>query len=271
VVRTPSDQVRTTHRRAQRRRAPGVPSAGWPLSLLRKVPSCSVAHELAAQVRSTVGASARERLDIEAVVEAGGFVVDDVRMNATSGGCRGLLQPALRHGFRICVDPSPLSGGARRRRRAFVIAHEIGHSFFYDRARQRPTRLQPAGSRAEERFCNQFARALLLPPEWLGALKPRADLVFTIADQYDVSAETTARSLAASHPARPFVALAYWTRSDCELTLQWSGGQPEIPSLSPAVLFSRGRKPAQVRGSSLVASRARNPPSRQVAAVFSAA
>jgi hypothetical protein len=55
------------------------------------------------------------------------------------------------------LDPLP--------RQRFSIAHELGHTFFYDRSLEPPARLLRIGGKAEERFCDEFAGELLLPNE----------------------------------------------------------------------------------------------------------
>jgi len=52
-------------------------------------------------------------------------------------------------------------------RRRFTIAHEIGHLWLQQNRSGVPD-VSPGGH-AEERFCNAFAAALLMPPNWIGA------------------------------------------------------------------------------------------------------
>jgi hypothetical protein len=64
-----------------------------------------------------------------------------------------------------------LRTGVAPARRRFSIAHEIGHTFFYKRGvgglRHQVGILSEQELKAEEAICDQFARALLVPPEFL--------------------------------------------------------------------------------------------------------
>ncbi len=69
-------------------------------------------------------------------------------------------------GFQIIVDESLRTQSLRRMLR-FTIAHEIGHTFLFDIERLPPTRFSWLSSfdRSEEKLCNIFASALLMPDE----------------------------------------------------------------------------------------------------------
>lgn len=68
---------------------------------------------------------------------------------------------------------TPVKGGfiialkrAAGSRDIFSLAHEIGHTFFYDTAPSTPVRLQrDLGGHAEERLCDVFAAELLMPEQ----------------------------------------------------------------------------------------------------------
>src|SRR5207237_1403015 len=128
---------------------------------------------------------------------------------------QALLRPWRDHCFQICVDPTPprvqveASEDTRRHRIRFRVAHEIGHGFFFDRSWPTPRRLAPIGRREEEDFCNEFARVLLVPASQVARAEPIAESVFALADRFDVSAEVSARALAAGHPNRLLVALGF--------------------------------------------------------------
>ena len=81
----------------------------------------------------------------------------------SSLGCRAKLIPVER-GFEIRVDES-LRYRFRRENWRFTIAHEIGHTFFYDLDTVVPRRYPgiPVGNIPEERFCDLFACELLMP------------------------------------------------------------------------------------------------------------
>jgi hypothetical protein len=50
-------------------------------------------------------------------------------------------------------------------RRRFTIAHEVGHLWLQKHREEIAG--APNGGHAEERFCNEFAAALLMPPAWI--------------------------------------------------------------------------------------------------------
>lgn len=91
-------------------------------------------------------------------------------------------------------------------RRRFGIAHEIGHTFFYDLDCDPPRRLFPRetfhllGERKEEDICNAFARELLMPVEIIqgdiGNFSNRnLQVIIELATKYLVSPEVAARRL----------------------------------------------------------------------------
>jgi len=130
-------------------------------------------------------------------------------LDAKSGGNEALLIPSAEGGFEILVDPwsaaslPEQSEVARhyvsRRRLRFRIAHEIGHSFFYDR-RIRPAKRLLRHSAAEEAFCDVFASALLVPQSLVVRRGPTAKTVSELSRALDVSAEMAGRALAKAHP-----------------------------------------------------------------------
>jgi hypothetical protein len=119
------------------------------------------------------------------------------------------------------MDSGGVAPRVRPQRERFLLAHELAHTFFYDRTRDTPRRAFPGGSASEEAFCNAFARALLVP-DWVIADGPASpSRVFELASAFDVSAEVAARALADSHPSEPLVALGY--EDDGGLHVQWAG------------------------------------------------
>jgi Zn-dependent peptidase ImmA (M78 family) len=99
-----------------------------------------------------------------------------------------------------------LSKETAEERKRFSIAHEIGHTFFYDLRTTSPMRLIPIrrGSKAaakEEDICHAFARSLLLPFELLAdMLRQTEDLtpldqICTIARKFRVSIECAVRRI----------------------------------------------------------------------------
>lgn len=237
-------------------------SARWPRHTLLRVPPLGVASELAARVRMALGLDDTRCVGIRALLREGGFVLREMDLRVGRGGHQALLQP-LDTGFRICIDTSlslvASTRVTRRHRARFRIAHEIGHSFFYDRSAARPRRLFPVGSAAEEDFCTEFARALLVPPGAVARCPAEASEVFSLAAKYDVSAELAARAFAGFHPGRPEVALAFWPHGGADLRRQWA-----TSALSWAHLAGTARVPDTTGASQCV-----DPARRQIVAVFS--
>ena len=90
-----------------------------------------------------MGSSAveRGRCDLQAICRIGMFLPkrDDRRFADSSHDA--LMVPRRDGVFVILVDPIPKSGAmiapdVGRHRNRFRIAHEIGHSFFYDRSKK---------------------------------------------------------------------------------------------------------------------------------------
>lgn len=115
-------------------------------------------------------------------------------------------------GFLIAVNPevpAPIPDEATRRRRLrFRLAHEIGHSFFYDRS-HRPAQRALAPSRREEDFCQQFASALLVPPEPAATCPWDVGSLMAIRERFDISMHAAAWALVNSQP-RLSIALLRW-------------------------------------------------------------
>jgi hypothetical protein len=213
----------------------------WPrLSVIPNAMS-DVSGDLARLVRQSVGASAMAALDLSAVAKAGGFRPRRGDLGAGEGGREALLLPAARDRFDIVVDPTPRGGWAASEdpcgrtatyRVRFRVAHEIGHSFFYERSAGLPRRVSRPGSAAEESFCDRFAQDLLVPPDVFERVTTAED-VFTIADRCAVSVEVAARAFACS-PSLPRVAVLYWPRPDSivrQVEIQWAS-DPRIGSRS---------------------------------------
>jgi IrrE N-terminal-like domain len=160
---------------------------------------------LATEVRQALRV-ADGRLDPERCCAVAGIEVADASLGAT--GCEALLLPRAQ-GLRILINVDfgrPSDALLTRRRRRFRIAHEFGHAFFYSRRSGRPRRCLPPGGRAEERFCDEFARSLLAPPP---TRYVDAAGVAALKTRYDVSLEVAARTTAASALA-PRVGLWWW-------------------------------------------------------------
>ena len=188
-------------------------SASWPHCRYDQVPAPKEAARLVAAVRASVGAGSGY-ISLMRVCEAGGFrpralsfgdvmPVGSVKGQDGDRELQALLVPGPR-GFDVYVNADAPSKGASaevvRRRSRFRLAHEIGHSFFYDRRQFVPERVSP-GTVGEERFCDLFASLLLVPEDALPLnLSPEA--IRVISDRLDVSMEVVARAAADSAAGR---------------------------------------------------------------------
>src|ERR1700687_5339224 len=63
------------------------------------------------------------------------------------------------------------------RRQRFSIAHELGHTFFYDRSMRPARRLPQRVSNREEQFCDVFAGELLAPVATIPASPSLQDVI----------------------------------------------------------------------------------------------
>jgi IrrE N-terminal-like domain len=212
------------------------PVDAWPHTALSHVPALRSAAQIAAAVRAAVlpvGRAAAPLSDFRTICRAGSFEVSQITLSAAAGQQEALLIPMDGNRFGICVDPTPrggwsrirpaIRGKLRRHRHRFRVAHEIAHTFFYDRTAGRPRRLI-AGSPEEELFCDEFARALLVPPDAVCRRPVTAASVFSLHRDYAVSVEVAARAIASGHRGTR-VALWYEHRTDGWL-LQWANATP---------------------------------------------
>jgi hypothetical protein len=214
----------------------GARALAWPDLRYASVPRTPEAHSLAAAVRSAVlpaGRRDRPLADYRAVARAGRLRISQETLSAAAGQEEALLIPLHGNAFSIAVDPAPKGGWSRirpavradlrRHRHRFRVAHEIAHTFFYERGGARPRRLL-RGSAEEEEFCDEFARALLLPVAAVRKRRPSPASVFSLHRDYDVSVEVAARAVAAS---RPGTQVALWHEHPRDgWLLQWSNLAP---------------------------------------------
>jgi hypothetical protein len=185
--------------------------------------------------REVVGVGVDEAVDdFGLLLAAGGFSVAEADLKADEGGHEALMFPGADGLLHIRVDSRPKAGWAtecaelrsetRRHRLRFRVAHEVAHSFFYRRTGD-VARRQRRSSPGEERFCDLFASALLVPPAAVLRRPARAASVIALHEHYDVSVEVAARALAQARPNYD-VALGYWRgRVGCcqnRVEVQWA-------------------------------------------------
>ena len=233
---------------------------GWEATRFVSVPALEVAAELAhAVARAALGdnwESASGRCDLREICRQGGFNAQRLDRRFSTSSHDALLVPQQNGTFSILVDPLPknevtLADDLARHRNRFRIAHEIGHSFFYDRRVPPPLRLFPCSDK-EEAFCDEFASALLVPRSIIRNITPSPANVFVIAQKYDVSVELAARAVAKVHPAISIAGLL-WKPHPTKagrpnLRVAWSAGPRFIPR--NAALHSETVSRAAIEGES---------------------
>lgn len=168
---------------------------------------------------------------------AGRFDLLEVDLAVDRGGHEALMFPGVDGRLLIRVDARPkqpwatscdgLREQTRRHRLRFRVAHEVAHSFFYDRDAH-GARRRRRSTPAEERFCDHFASVLLLPPAAVHAMPATAESVLALHQRFDVSVETAARRLAEAQPTVD-IAVGFWReREPCtaeHVRLQWSSAR----------------------------------------------
>lgn len=150
---------------------PTLLSVELPSTRFLAPPAVEQASRLALTVREALGIGASDPVDVEAMISGLGWQVQRRHLDADWGGVQALMAPAA-GGFLFVVDPRPspacpsgsLNVGVEVLERAIFsrrLAHELGHVFFYDTGS--PARRLLRHSEAEEKYCDAFAAALLLP------------------------------------------------------------------------------------------------------------
>jgi hypothetical protein len=187
----------------------------WPDVTLAVPPSLASAEALAGAVRKATGTRPDTRQGLSPLLALGGFHLRPGRLSARGGGIEAALAPLADGRFALTVDTEPRGGWGSvspelreeldRHRLRFRVAHEIGHSFFYDRSGTRPRRVAP-GSAEQERWCDRFASALLLPPSVVVSTPPTPKSLLRLQRRFDVSLHVAVRALARVHRDR-FLAL----------------------------------------------------------------
>jgi hypothetical protein len=223
------------------------------------------AHRLAESLRTEfVGAKAASPLD--RIAARLGCTIEEHELGAVEGGVQADLTPDAREDrFLIRVDPRPRRGWAfcsrhlrsevRRRRRRFRVAHELGHTFFYSRTPGRQPQRRAPWTRLEEDFCDDFARALLIPSEAVARYySPTAESVFAAQSRFDVSLEVAARAFASAWPGME-IAVWYWPEEQSApaphaLLRQWTtaADAPSLGRWRGSVLVNRALRGGTARG-----------------------
>lgn len=228
----------------------GVHGAWWPQRPYEEVPDDQEARSRAATIRrAALGDACADEplLSLDVLCRAAGVSVGALDLHVGGDAPEALLTPQRVNRFTIHIDPAPVDGwpplssaglkALRRHRVRFRIAHELAHTFFYWRDRERPRRcLQD--SPAQERFCDCFAAELLLPRTVAANCRAAAAAVVALQHRYDVSLQFAARAVA---EAKPDVAMSLWRTGHKGETLQWGHGDVQRCS-SQVVLAERGQR-----------------------------
>jgi IrrE N-terminal-like domain len=264
-------------------------TSSWPAHSFSEVPPLRTAESLALEIRSlTLGERGAEvaRCDLDELCRLGRFFPRKRDMVGEESGHEALIVPLHGGGFDLLVDANPPGGGPvsprlLRQRFRFRVAHEVGHSFFYDR-RSNPPRRRLPGSAEEEAFCDRFASALLIPHSFVARRETAPEAIFAVQRAYDVSLEVAARAFAAVHSDITVLGLSL-TRAGKQnaeaLRIQWSAGtcfapaRARLGSTAAQQAFETGRGAANeqlqiggLRGCFTVMA-ARSPRSRFVLAI----
>lgn len=137
------------------------------------------------------------------------------------GAPQAIIVP-VSNGFILKLQP-----GLPSVRKRFSIAHEIGHTLFYDINASPPARLLVPGSlsmlsQKEEGLCNAFASELLLPRELINSTRHNLpnicglQLLLSMAGRFWVSVEVAVRQLLQELPEFHSTAII----SKTELTIE---------------------------------------------------
>ncbi len=206
--------------------------------LLHYVPEPDEVPAVARKARHAWGLGPASRLDIARVCRLLDIEVSFVSLDVPDGGAQGFLVPRANGRFRIEVDPEPPGGWQSvppalrrplaRHRKRFLIAHELAHMFFYEDGPAGPQRVVFDSAR-QEAFCDEFARALLVPGEVAADLPFSPRSAVEIQRRFDVSMEVAVRASVAVHTdkgvawlllQRAGKTLVQWTSADRSLTAQ---------------------------------------------------
>ena len=202
------------------------------------VPELGEVPGIARTIRKAWGATPAGRLDPERICAYLGIEVSVLSLGVPDGGAQGFLIPKATGRFRIEVDPEPrggwqsVSAGLRRslerHRKRFLITHELAHTLFYENGPKGPKRLL-FDSPEQETFCDEMARALLVPDEIANELPFTPDGVLKIQRRFDVSMEIAMRSLVAAAHTEPGIAWLLLQHPD-ETLIQWTSADRSLTS-----------------------------------------
>lgn len=209
----------------------------WPRVSDGQLPAPSDASALARAARAAVLAAtdvSAPLTNLSALLKRGRFRVRRESLGAADGTVQAWMVAAENDWFDIFIDTEPSGGWRRqhepvreemhRQRARFLIGHEVAHSFFFTRRPGQTPQRWAWDSDEQERFCDMFACALLLPPEVVAATEPRAEEVVRLHREYDVSVQLATRAFADIYRGHAF-ALLYDDEDDPRpLIPQWSAG-----------------------------------------------
>jgi hypothetical protein len=161
--RFPSGSWLNKARRGAEQRVGEYGEIAWPRPALRHVPAQGVAERLAQSVAS----QGPDSWDPLVLVERLQIPVRYQPLRAAEGGLEATIISNSTHGFEIVCDEWLPDQTPDRLR--FRVAHELAHTLFFDWANNPPRRVNGWATAEEERFCDEFAEALLaeskrLPP-----------------------------------------------------------------------------------------------------------
>lgn len=166
--------------------------SGWPAALPDAKPAAVDVQALSRCARSALAAPNEPVLIARACELAGARVRSD-RITVGARAHSAMLVPA-EPGFTILLSRAlrhrAASESSARRWARFVLAHELGHTFFY-RPGRRPTRFRRPDA-AEESFCHRFATSLLVPPTAADRTPVTLTGLRALAARYDVALWTAA-------------------------------------------------------------------------------
>jgi len=212
--------------------APVAPNEGT--VLLQRVPGLCEAPAIATLLRRSWGSCETAPLDLDRACAHLEVETMERSLGAASGGAQGFLVPRRDGGFRAEIDPEPRCGwklvspdaraALRRHRRRFLLCHELAHTVFYERGSAPPHRVVP-GDQRQEAFCDELARALLVPRVAAAELPLSPESVVTLQHRYDVSMEIALRSLVAAHGEAVGWLLLWRERS---IRIQWTSAEQQL-------------------------------------------